>query len=866
MNSVCKILPRSVFTTYLLTQFYVFMKKFLLSLCTMLLTVGAWASTSVTWESYSGWTRNNVASAYWVGITTPGTTSDTYKMSDFQFCQETGYGASTCYTAIASTAPTGGAVLSESDVLAVSTNSVTATAQEYYTYTLSEEIELTGATTYYMVFLSSNTATDGYYTVCTQRISLNTSYGTYAPSVMAGNGNIFNNWTPGFKATLSTDAVYTVTYSCYSAADNSLISSGTVDDVVAQFSAPEIDGYEFGYATDANGDEVTMPATVTADTEYKLYYYPVTTITVQVLDGESNVVYTASLGDALYGTSYDVADITGVTNVVYSPSEVTGGNADQTVQVTYTYTHDYPFVVAESFDAISTWYYLKLKDAVYAVYSSAEDPNISMESSYTIGDENAEWAFVGSTDPFTGSLTIYNRAAGKDLMLTSADPTTDGSTGGKTYPQLTNEVTADISVWYPCTSTNITNGFYLSGSRDIDGYCMNLRDGKLAFWTGGKDSGSTFTVEEVSAAYDVLSDLIAEVTPYIGTGLGQYDIASDVDDAKAVLDAATSTEDDYINACTALETAFENGIVLPADNTFLRIQSVLGDNGYIKEAAINGRMTCSTTADAATIFLYKDSKLIGLTTGCGHTMVYKPTVGTETSDYDFVAAVSGTLGKYSVTSTYNSNTNYLYSTGVDGSNADRNTYATKFANQNTFTLEEVTTLPISVSDAGYATLYAPVALTIPAGVEAFAVTAIENDEATLTAVETTIPANTPVILKADEGSYDFDITTSDATVENKLAGALPSVEWVDEYTLQNSDAGVGLFNNDVTILAGFKAYLPASEVPAGVKGVKFDIETAVKAIEAAQQAGETMYDLNGRRIFKAQKGVYIINGKKIAIK
>ena len=102
---------------------------------------------TIQWESYPGWVRNNVASVWWVGITTPGTTSNTYKMSDFQFCQETGYGAAERYACISKTGPTSaGAVLAESDVLGVSTNSVTATAQEYYTYQLADEIELTGPT------------------------------------------------------------------------------------------------------------------------------------------------------------------------------------------------------------------------------------------------------------------------------------------------------------------------------------------------------------------------------------------------------------------------------------------------------------------------------------------------------------------------------------------------------------------------------------------------------------------------------------------------------------------------------------------------------------------------------------------------
>ena len=63
---------------------------------------------------------------------------------------------------------------------------------------------------------------------------------------------------------------------------------------------------------------------------------------------------------------------------------------------------------------------------------------------------------------------------------------------------MTEEATlpaTNNTYWIATKSTNATNGFYLNQK----GYAsnrMNSRDGKLAYWTGGADNGSTFLVTQ----------------------------------------------------------------------------------------------------------------------------------------------------------------------------------------------------------------------------------------------------------------------------------------------------------------------------------------------------------------------------------
>ena len=157
------------------------------------------------WEAYPGWTRDNMASARYFGIKTPGTAADAYAISAFQIAQESGYGASTSYAVIATDVPEGTA-LDASKVVAVSTDAVTpdvAAPGKFFDYALTEEVVLKGATVYYVAFTTSNEPVDGSFTVQGQRVSLNVNYGTYPYPYVDGGGTARTTWTPGFKAELT---------------------------------------------------------------------------------------------------------------------------------------------------------------------------------------------------------------------------------------------------------------------------------------------------------------------------------------------------------------------------------------------------------------------------------------------------------------------------------------------------------------------------------------------------------------------------------------------------------------------------------------------------------------------------------------
>lgn len=180
------------------------MKKLLLIVCALLATVGAWAQTS-TWESHENFTQasGGMGSFTWYGVHTPGDASQVYSLTAIQIMQLTGNGNNDNYLAIARVSAT--ETLSASHVVAISDNHLAASQSTgtYETYNFSSGVSLLGGTTYYFVFLSSNTPTDGAYPVRQSRLALNhTDYGAYA----YGNSANQANWWFGYKATVESSS------------------------------------------------------------------------------------------------------------------------------------------------------------------------------------------------------------------------------------------------------------------------------------------------------------------------------------------------------------------------------------------------------------------------------------------------------------------------------------------------------------------------------------------------------------------------------------------------------------------------------------------------------------------------------------
>ena len=174
--------------------------------------------------------------------------------------------------------------------------------------------------------------------------------------------------------------------------------------------------------------------------------------------------------------------------------------------------------------------------------------------------------------------------------------------------------------------------------------------------------------------------------------------------------------------------------------------------------------------------------------------------------------------------------------------------------------------------AKYGTFCAPFAVEIPTptSVTASKVTGVDaNGLLTLTDLSTTIPANTPVVLFAESGLETvelFGVAEAGTPTAGLLTGVYEATPApVGSYVLQNLDNKVAFYqvsaDDPITVPAN-RCYLTA---PAGsVKALAFPdgTLTSISEIQAADEKA-VIYDLSGRRVSKATKGIYIINGKKV---
>lgn len=195
-------------------------------------------------------------------------------------------------------------------------------------------------------------------------------------------------------------------------------------------------------------------------------------------------------------------------------------------------------------------------------------------------------------------------------------------------------------------------------------------------------------------------------------------------------------------------------------------------------------------------------------------------------------------------------------------------------------VEEYTVPAVTVNATNeYATFYAPAAVAVPEGVVAYYVSGVDGNSATLTEIETNIPANTGAILYAEGGKEcNFTVVSynaGDAVSGNLLVGTQSKTTVTKEdgysyYILANVGGVVGFYNavngEDETsfVNAAGKAYLKVADV-VGARFLNFNFggtETAIKDIEGAE-SNSVVYDLSGRRVQNVTKGLYIVNGKKV---
>ena len=459
-----------------------------------------------------------------------------------------------------------------------------------------------------------------------------------------------------------------------------------------------------------------------------------------------------------------------------------------------------------------------------------------------------------------------------NLQYNADANSTDAAQHAKDNGQLVN--------WKPGTANDALASAwyvdYLGTSYDLD----QLTDEKIAALAG------------LQAAYNAKA---VYANAEMGEGLGQYKgnkeaivtalAAAGVIDSKTLAQQAVLNIDDINAATTALNGAAALEINLPEEGKYYRIKGACEDvlPGYYLSSNDNpdgGRIACVENADASTIFYYNDGKLLAYKSGLylaldNANWKYSSVDGKTPASTVTFAGSPRIAGAYTVLSgdryLHYTSTNYFGDLTVQ---IDR--CATDTDAKHDWTIEEVTELPVTVTAAGYATFYAPVAVSVPSGVTAHTVT-INGEWAILSEALTVIPAETGVVLVAGEGSHNFAITTTDAfNGTNALRGSVATTYYTEVgtyYALAQVEGVVGFykdkFNNSRFQNNSHKAYLyGAGTAEAASYSFRFgEGTTGISEVTTENGNVKAIYDITGRRVENiTAPGIYIINGVKVLVK
>ena len=444
---------------------------------------------------------------------------------------------------------------------------------------------------------------------------------------------------------------------------------------------------------------------------------------------------------------------------------------------------------------------------------------------------------------------------------------------------------------------NISTGYKqndVSTGNAVTGW-NNVDDGnRLQILAAGDfaDADAVFAFAEATMALKAKVNVLNDGLEYVGEGVNQYtasiaNYVTQVNDLGTYYENITNeTTTDEINVKLAEATTLAGAtftINQPALGKFYRFKN---GSKYLcstlnTTTGTDQRMTMSTEGtDATTIFyLDSESKLVAYSNGLftqnfsGAGNYGFQSVGGTGNAVAFTDGQGATAPRYHISC----GSRYIFGENSESKLDAGGSVPGAGVTGYDWEIEEVTSLPVNVSSAvNYGTLYTPVALAVPAeGVEVYTGT-INGEYLHLNPVSGTIPAGTAVVLKYTDavktaGSLSFATAADVASISgNVLAGQANTIAASGityPYTLQNPATGIGFYPYNGTNLNGFKAYMTTGTSP--VRGFLFEEDgttTSIDTLETATPNAQTIYDLSGRRVSKAQKGLYIVNGKKVYIK
>lgn len=577
-------------------------------------------------------------------------------------------------------------------------------------------------------------------------------------------------------------------------------------------------------------------------------------------------------------------------------------------------TAPFTFSTAES----KTWYTLSLRNennSGAGNYLIRQDNN-NIKTGNNAGESKFEAANVTTFERFNGGVWAFVESGFGVKLMNKFTGTYVKVDGGDSKANLD----ATGTVFYVQTTT--ATGANFSLQYDGKSYLGDHSSGNLATWTDGaaqNNLGSGFAIHNAnddtyvnvgkSAATASLNALTANEEV---EGKLTINTETSIAAAKAAVPSATTVD--------ALNAAYAKSYNV-APTAYYRIKNVAvndNQNAYVSSENIfvgtDGKLSTSYNANtnldrvvhrvsadknyASQLWQFVDNnngtfKLRNANTGCclgayesDGAALEMPIDDKHAGEYTLkatTATLSNGVTNDSKTMLQLVNEGHT----MNAFQGSHNNIITNYDNHdgdngNYWQFIKVTTVPVRISAANYATVAYPFAVKVPAesGVKAYAVSAVKNGVLELSEItDGIIAANQGAILYHEGATTaNLEITNEAATYagENNLKGATAKRTGFTAnatYVLALNSANQAAFlKSELTTVPANKAYVLASTLPTGEAAAQalnfgFGEVTGINGVNADSNNAVEYYDLNGRRVLYPANGIFVTNtGKKVFIK
>lgn len=511
------------------------------------------------------------------------------------------------------------------------------------------------------------------------------------------------------------------------------------------------------------------------------------------------------------------------------------------------------------------------------------------------------WAFVEDGV----AVKLLNKQNGKYLRVNGENNQANfnGEASKFYFQKITPKggFTADFSLQYAATSFLGDHSTYkdtpLLATYKNDEACKDDGSAFIAkkidlnsdadFLALAKDA-VTAEIDAATANGDSGDELVAQTAAALSTAKTTVASATNYDAIVAAHTAAISYPGN-VDANAYYQIIAQN---VPTGKAYISSESmVVNKNGALEAGAAGSRIIRRTQASDALIpqmwqlVANADGsyKIKNANTNCCIGQVVSNGTGVE------MPINNNGAGDYVITKGRAAN-NFILKNGSHMLNAfqgDHNTIIADYNGNNSgdtgsnWVIKKVTTVPVSITDAKYATVAFPFATKVAtAGVKAYYATGAADGMITLVEYpEGIIPANQGALLYNEAGATtaNLEIVTTEKTVEgNKLMPATAKRSGFaanETYVLAKNSANKAAFlKNGLTVVPANKAYIAAETIPADNNGsnvlnFNFGQVTGINGVVAADKAGVQYFDLQGRRVLYPAHGIFVTNtGKKVFVK